>query len=282
MFSSRELQRIIDNFVNGFVEKYADFFEEITTPLLSVLLSIEKHLRATPWWVVVIIVALISIKLTKNWKLVSLNTSLLLFIWAIEQWDNGMQTLSLMLVSLFLAIIIGIPLGVLMSSTKILQKIMLPVLDIMQTMPSFVYLIPIVMLFGLGKVPALIATVIYAIPPLIRLTELGIRQVDKSVLEASHSFGASRLQKLIGIQIPLALPSIMTGINQSIMMALSMAVIASMIGAKGLGQEVLIGINRLEIGRGLLAGLAIVALAIVFDRLTQAYGNKINYLHKAK
>jgi len=148
-------------------------------------------------------------------------------------------------------------------------------LDIMQTMPSFVYLIPVVMLFGLGKIPAIIATVIYAVPPLIRLTDLGIRLVDREVLEASRAFGANARQQLFGVQLPLALPNIMAGINQTTMMALSMVVIASMIGARGLGYEVLLGINRLEVGRGLLAGLGIVVLAVLFDRITQSYGQRV-------
>jgi len=145
----------------------------------------------------------------------------------------------------------------------------------MQTMPSFVYLIPVVMLFGLGKIPAIIATVIYAVPPLIRLTDLGIRLVDREVLEASRAFGATPRQQLFGVQLPLALPNIMAGINQTTMMALSMVVIASMIGARGLGYEVLLGINRLEVGRGLLAGLGIVVLAVLFDRITQSYGQRV-------
>ena len=170
---------------------------------------------------------------------------------------------------------IGIPLGILMARINWLRSIMMPVLDVMQTMPSFVYLIPVVMLFGLGKIPAIIATVIYAVPPLIRLTDLGIRLVDQEVLEASRAFGANSRQQLFGVQLPLALPNIMAGINQTTMMALSMVVIASMIGARGLGYEVLLGINRLEVGRGLLAGLGIVVLAVLFDRITQSYGQRV-------
>jgi glycine betaine/proline transport system permease protein len=189
-------------------------------------------------------------------------------------WDQGMQTLALMIMSTAISVIIGIPVGIMMSRFSWLRRIMLPVLDVMQTMPGFVYLIPVVMLFGLGKIPAIIATVIYAVPPLIRLTDLGIRLVDQDVLEASRAFGANPRQQLFGVQLPLALPNIMAGINQTTMMALSMVVIASMIGARGLGQEVLLGINRLEVGRGLLAGTAIVVLAIIFDRITQAYGKR--------
>ena len=164
------------------------------------------------------------------------------------------------------------PLGILAARSNRLRAVLMPLLDIMQTMPSFVYLIPVLMLFGLGKVPAIFATVIYAAPPLIRLTDLGIRQVDSEVMEAVNAFGANRWQQLFGVQLPLALPSIMAGINQTTMMALSMVVIASMIGARGLGEDVLVGIQTLNVGKGLEAGLAIVILAVVIDRITQAYG----------
>ena len=196
-------------------------------------------------------------------------------IGVLGMWDAGMQTLALMIMAAGLSVLIGIPLGVLMARVNWLRSVMLPVLDVMQTMPSFVYLIPVVMLFGLGKIPAIIATVIYAVPPLIRLTDLGIRLVDREVLEASRAFGANPRQQLFGVQLPLALPNIMAGINQTTMMALSMVVIASMIGARGLGYEVLLGINRLEVGRGLLAGLGIVVLAVLFDRITQSYGQRM-------
>ncbi len=201
--------------------------------------------------------------------------ALLCVIGVLGLWDAGMQTLALMIMAAGLSVVIGIPLGVLMARVNWLRSVMLPVLDVMQTMPSFVYLIPVVMLFGLGKIPAIIATVIYAVPPLIRLTDLGIRLVDREVLEASRAFGANPRQQLFGVQLPLALPNIMAGINQTTMMALSMVVIASMIGARGLGYEVLLGINRLEVGRGLLAGLGIVVLAVLFDRITQSYGQRM-------
>jgi len=171
-----------------------------------------------------------------------------------------------------ISVVIAIPLGILAARSDRLRAVLMPLLDIMQTMPSFVYLIPVLMLFGLGKVPAIFATVIYAAPPLIRLTDLGIRQVDREVMEAINAFGANRWQQLFGVQLPLALPSIMAGINQTTMMALSMVVIASMIGARGLGEDVLVGIQTLNVGKGLEAGLAIVILAVVIDRITQAYG----------
>jgi glycine betaine/proline transport system permease protein len=197
---------------------------------------------------------------------------LLFLVGAVGLWDKLMQTLALMLVATCISVVIAIPLGILAARSNRLRAVLMPLLDIMQTMPSFVYLIPVLMLFGLGKVPAIFATVIYAAPPLIRLTDLGIRQVDREVMEAINAFGANRWQQLFGVQLPLALPSIMAGINQTTMMALSMVVIASMIGARGLGEDVLVGIQTLNVGRGLEAGLAIVILAVVIDRITQAYG----------
>jgi glycine betaine/proline transport system permease protein len=190
-------------------------------------------------------------------------------------WDNTMRTLSIITVCTLMSIAIGLPLGVLMARSDRAQAIVTPILDVMQTMPSFVYLIPVVMLLGIGKVPGLIAVVIYAIAPIIRLSNLGIRLVDKEVLEAAESFGASPTQKLFGVQIPLAMPNIMAGINQTIMMALAMVVIASMIGVKGLGQPVLKAITNQYFSMGLFNGLAIVALAIIFDRVSQAYGNRL-------
>ncbi len=190
-------------------------------------------------------------------------------------WEKAMQTLALMLVATFLSVLFGIPMGIFMACSDRLRAILLPVLDAMQTMPSFVYLMPALLLFGLGKVPAIFATVVYAVAPVIRLTDLGIRLVDREVVEASEAFGATPAQRLLGVTLPLALPTIMAGINQTTMMALSMVVVASMIGARGLGEEVLLGIQRLDVGRGAVAGLAIVLLAIVMDRITQSYGRRI-------
>ena len=198
-----------------------------------------------------------------------------LLIWSMALWKPTMQTLSLMSVSILVTVVVGLPLGILMSQSDRARSIMLPILDMMQTMPSFVYLIPVVMLLGLGNFAGVIATMIYAAPPLIRLTDLGIRLVDKEVMEAATSFGASRRQKLFNVQIPLALPNIMAGLNQSIMMALAMVVIASMIGVRGLGQEVLFGLQRQEPGTGFIAGLSIVLIAIVLDRITQSYGRRM-------
>ena len=271
----RELRRAIDGFVDSLVTDYADTLEALSKPFLHILVWLEQVLRSSPWWAVVLAVVAIAWLVSRRIGLSVAMGSLLCVVGLLGLWDAGMQTLALMIMAVVLSVIIGIPLGILMARINWLRSIMMPVLDVMQTMPSFVYLIPVVMLFGLGKIPAIIATVIYAVPPLIRLTDLGIRLVDQEVLEASRAFGANSRQQLFGVQLPLALPNIMAGINQTTMMALSMVVIASLIGARGLGYEVLLGINRLEVGRGLLAGLGIVVLAVLFDRITQSYGQRV-------
>jgi glycine betaine/proline transport system permease protein len=185
-----------------------------------------------------------------------------------------MQTVALLIVSVGIAIVLGIPFGVLTARSAVARAIVNPVLDLMQTIPSFVYLIPAAMLFGLGKVPALLATVVVAVPPLVRLTELGLRQVNRDALDAATSLGATRWQLLVRVQLPLALPSIQQGLNQATLMALSMVVIASMIGARGVGETVLVGLQRNDAGLGLIGGLTIVILAVVLDRALQAGGQR--------
>ena len=274
LFDPAKLRKGIDKFVDGIVTDYGDSLGALSDHFERWLAWFEKLLRTAPWWSVVLAVIVIAWLLTRRIGLSLLMGGLLRIISLLGLWDAGMQTLALMLMATFLSVVIGIPVGILMGRLDWVRAVLHPVLDIMQTMPSFVYLIPVVMLFGLGKTPALIATIIYAVAPLIRLTDLGIRLVDKEVLEASRAYGANAWQQLFGVQIPLALPNIMAGINQTTMMALAMVVIASMIGATGLGQEVLQGINRLEVGRGLMAGVSIVVLAILFDRITQGYGRR--------
>ncbi|WOS38734.1 Glycine betaine/choline transport system permease protein OusW [Oligella urethralis] len=275
IFSAREAKRAIDGFVDDLVVNYADTLTAMSQPFLKILVWIEQLLRGAPWWSIILAVVILAYLASRR-VFFSLSMGLLLFLMgSIGLWDAGMETLALMIMATVLSVLVGIPLGIITGKSKIVRSVMLPLLDVMQTLPSFVYLIPVVMLFGLGKIPAIIATVIYAVPPLIRLTDLGIRLVDKEVLEASRSFGANSLQQLFGVQLPLALPNIMAGLNQTTMMALSMVVISSMIGARGLGYEVLLGINRLEVGRGLLAGIGIVILAILFDRISQSYGKRI-------
>jgi len=260
--------------VEWLIVNYGDAFEAAANAVLYLLVRLEGLLRGLPWWLVLGAIALIAFHASRRLWLTLGVIAAMLLIGSLGLWDLAMQTLALMLVATAISVLIGIPCGILLSRGDRLRALVLPVLDAMQTLPSFVYLIPALMLFGLGKVPAIVATVIYAVPPLIRLTDLGIRLVDVEVLEASRAFGATRRQQLFGVQLPLALPNIMAGINQTTMMALSMVVIASMIGARGLGEEVLLGIQRLDVGRGLEAGVAIVALAIVFDRISQAYGRR--------
>ena len=262
----------VNGWVDALVANYGDVFRQISDVLLLAIVRLEGALRTTPWWLILLVVAVVSYHATRRVIPAAVITGLLFLVGAMGLWDKLMQTLALMLVATLIAVLIGIPLGILCARSNRLRTMLLPLLDIMQTMPSFVYLIPVLMLFGLGKVPAIFATVIYAAPPLIRLTDLGIRQVDKEIMEAVNAFGANRWQQLFGVQLPLALPSIMAGINQATMMALSMVVIASMIGARGLGEEVLVGIQTLNVGKGLEAGLAIVILAVAIDRITQAYG----------
>lgn len=276
------LGKWVNQFVDWLVVNYGAAFEAFADSLLTVLVALEQVLRGAPWWVVLIAIAAITWHASKNWKLVIGLVVAMFAIGMLGLWDKAMQTLALMIVATSLSVLIGIPVGIAMAMSNRLRAVMLPILDTMQTMPSFVYLIPALMLFGLGKVPAILATVIYAAPPVMRLTDLGIRLVDQEVLEASRSFGASRKQILFGVQLPLALPNIMAGINQTTMMSISMVVIASMIGARGLGEQVLMGIQRLDVGAGMEAGVAIVLLAVVFDRIGQAYGKRSQRSHDAE
>ncbi|MFV1850760.1 MAG: ABC transporter permease [Thalassospira sp.] len=276
------LGKWVNQFVDWLVINYGATFEAFADSLLTVLVALEQVLRGAPWWVVLIAIAAITWHASKNWKLVAGLVIAMFAIGTLGLWDKAMQTLALMIVATSLSVLIGIPVGIAMAMSNRLRAIMLPILDTMQTMPSFVYLIPALMLFGLGKVPAILATVIYAAPPVMRLTDLGIRLVDPEVLEASRSFGASRKQILFGVQLPLALPNIMAGINQTTMMSISMVVIASMIGARGLGEQVLMGIQRLDVGAGMEAGIAIVLLAVVFDRIGQAYGKRSQRSHSTE
>lgn len=262
----------INDFVQSLVVNYGFVFKAISQTILQAILFFEWILRGLPWWVVLVAFMALAWFASRKITLVAMVGILLLVVGALGLWDLTMQTLALMLISTVISVAIGVPLGIWLAKSSIMRRVTLPVLDIMQTMPSFVYLIPAIMLFGLGKVPAVLATIIYAVPPLIRLTDLGIRQVDSEVVEAATAFGGSPRQILFGVELPLATPTIMAGLNQTIMMALSMVVVASMIGARGLGEQVLNGIQTLDVGKGLEAGLGIVILAIVLDRITQSLG----------
>ncbi|MDO6563959.1 proline/glycine betaine ABC transporter permease [Amphritea sp. 1_MG-2023] len=270
----RDIRKYLDTAYRDFSREYGEMIEGFFDPLLTFLVWFEKLLLATPWWLVIAIVAGLAYLSSRSWKL-SLGVVISFFmIGYFGMWDNTMRTMSIILVCTFMAIALGVPIGIAMARSDRVQSVVTPLLDIMQTMPAFVYLIPVVMLLGIGKIPGVIAVIIYAIPPVIRLTNLGIRLVDKDVLEAATAYGANSMQRLMGVQLPLAMPTIMAGINQTIMMALSMVVIASMIGVKGLGQPVLKSITNQYFTLGLLNGLAIVALAIIFDRVSQAYAKR--------
>ncbi|WP_315928285.1 proline/glycine betaine ABC transporter permease [Mesorhizobium sp. SP-1A] len=271
----RALKKSIDEGFRTFTRAYGDGIESFFDPLQYFLIHSERFMTNTPWPIILALVALIAWFATRSWKIVAGSLLTLVVIGLFDMWDDTMKTISMIFVCTVLSIIIGIPIGIAMSRSDRLQSMINPVLDVMQTMPSFVYLIPVVMLLGIGKVPGLIAVVIYAIPPMIRLTNLGIRLVDKDVLEAADAYGSSGWQKLKNVQMPLALPTIMAGVNQTIMMALAMVVIASMIGVQGLGQPVLKAIANQYFTLGVFNGLAIVGIAIIFDRVSQAYGKRL-------
>jgi glycine betaine/proline transport system permease protein len=271
----RELRIAIDEAFNWVVINFGEELELAFLPVLKMLLGIQQFLLWMPWWVFMILICAAGWFATKSWKVTLAFLVMLFLTGAMGLWEPMMATVALMLTATLLAILIGIPVGIAMSRSNPIQAFMLPILDIMQTMPIFVYLIPFVMLFGPGKIPALLATLVFALPPVIRLTNLGIRHVDPEVMEAVTAFGATPRQRLFSAQVPLAMPTIMAGINQTTMLALSMVVIAALIGGGGLGYQVLQGIQRLEISRGLMAGIAIVFLAIIFDRIAQAYGQRM-------
>ncbi len=271
----RELQRVIDDGFRSFTRSHGDMIEGLFSPLQTMLIWFERLLLGTPWLLVLAVVAALAWGASRSLRVVIGSVATLVLIGLFGMWDDTMKTISMVLAATLLSIAIGLPLGILMARSQRVQRIISPILDIMQTMPSFVYLIPVVMLLGIGRVPGLIAVVIYAIPPMIRLTNLGIRQVDREVLEATDAFGSSAWQKLVKAQLPLALPTIMAGINQTIMMALAMVVIASMIGVQGLGQPVLRAISNQYFTLGLFNGFAIVGIAILFDRISQAWGKRL-------
>ncbi|HHV34368.1 MAG TPA: proline/glycine betaine ABC transporter permease [Syntrophomonadaceae bacterium] len=260
----------IDSFINWLVVAWGPFFEGLSNMVLGMLLQIETLLKWVPWWVWIIIITLIAWRQTHDLLKTILPGLLIFTIGMFGLWGVAMETLGIVIIAVLISLVIGIPTGIAMSNSDRFNAFNTPILDAMQTMPSLVYLIPALMLFGLGKVPGVFATVIYALPPVVRLTNLGIRQVSREVQEAALTFGASRWQMMKEVRFPLAMPTIMAGINQTTMMALSMVVIASMIGAGGLGEEVLKATNRIDVGKGFEAGWAIVVLAIVIDRMSQA------------
>ena len=275
LVDTRPLRRWVDDSLEWVVRNWGDEFEAAAQPLLFLLNTIQSFLLWLPWWLIILVLVGLAYAATRRLVLPIIVLVAMIFLGLMELWEDSIKTMALMIAATLSAIVLSLPMGILMARSAITRRIVTPILDLMQTLPSFVYLIPVVMIFGPGKIPALIATIVYAAPPLVRLTDLGLRLVDSDVLEASRAFGTTPRQRLFGVQIPLAMPTILAGINQTTMMALAMVVIASMIGAGGLGYQVLQGIGRLEVSRGLFAGLGIVVLAIIFDRVTQAFGKQL-------
>jgi glycine betaine/proline transport system permease protein len=271
----REIKKGIDLGFRQFTREYGEFWENLFMPLRDFLLWSEALLTDSPWLIILAGLAALAWMATRNWKIVLGSVLTMVVIGIFGMWEDTMKTVSMVFVSTLVSLALGLPIGVLMSRYDPLQRVVSPVLDVMQTMPSFVYLIPVVMLLGIGKVPGLIAVVIFSIPPVIRFTNLGIRLVPADMLEAADAFGTSYWQKLLKVQFPLSLPTIMGGVNQTIMLALSMVVIASMIGVQGLGQPVLKAISNQYFTLGVFNGMAIVGIAIIFDRISQAYGKRL-------
>ncbi len=267
---SNEVEGALDDSIDWIVITFGDFFDAVSDAIKVVLGKLRDLLIWIPWPIMMALVFII------GWKVASLKIAImslvgLIVLAMVSLWEPTMVTVAIMIVAVFLSIVIGVPVGILAARSDSVDTGIRPVLDTMQTMPSFVYLVPGIMLFGLGNVAAIFATVLYALPPCIRLTNLGIRQVDPSVVEAGQSFGSSNIQLLFKIQIPMAIPTIMAGINQTVMMALAMSTIAAMVGAGGLGIEVLRAMGQLREGEAVLAGCAIVILAIIIDRISQGY-----------
>lgn len=259
----------VDDLLNWLVGNYRWFFQLLRTPIDYALVAIENVLQSTPQVVMILLAWLLGWQVSDRRTIILVLLSMI-SIGLVGAWSQAMTTLALVITSVLFCVLLGIPLGMLLSRSTKLEALIRPLLDAMQTTPAFVYLIPVVMLFGVGNVPGIIVTIVFALPPLIRLTILGIRQVPPEVIEAAYAFGASEKQVMFKIQIPLALRTIMTGINQTLMLSLSMVVVASMIAVGGLGQMVLRGIGRLDIGQAAVGGFGIVLMAITLDRLTQA------------
>ena len=253
------------------VENFRPFFQTVRGPIDGTLTWVESLLLSVPTLAMVALLGLLAWQFASRAIAIGAVVSLLI-VAMLGIWPEAMVTLSLVLTSLVFCMVIGLPLGILLASSDRAQRLTRPLLDAMQTTPAFVYLVPVVMLFGIGNVPGVIVTIIFALPPLVRLTNLGIRQVRPDLIEAARAYGASPWQMLTKVQLPLAMPSIMAGVNQSLMLSLSMVVIASMIAVGGLGQMVLRGIGRLDMGLATVGGLGIVLLAITLDRFTQALG----------
>lgn len=263
----------IDIFVDWLTVTFEVLFDGITIGLEAIVDGLLTLFTFIPSYLFIIIIALLAWKIsTKGIALFALVG--LLLIDNLGYWDGMLETLSLVLTAVLISIVIGIPLGIWASQNRTTKQIIIPILDFMQTMPAFVYLIPAIFFFSIGVVPGVVASVIFAVPPTIRLTILGIQQVPADIIEATVAFGSTTGQRLLKVQLPLAMPTIMAGINQSIMLALSMVVIASMVGSPGLGADVYRAVTQIQIGKGFEAGIAIVVMAIILDRITQNIGKK--------
>lgn len=261
----------IDSFVDWLTVTFAFLFDGITVTLEGIVEGLFAVLEIIPSFILLILIGLLA------WKLSSKGIALfavigLFLIDNLGYWEAMLETLSLVLTAVIITVLIGIPLGIWASQKNVVKQILTPILDFMQTMPAFVYLIPAIFFFSIGVVPGVVSSVIFAVPPTIRLTILGIQQVPRDIIEATEAFGSTTRQRLLKVQLPLAMPTIMAGINQSIMLSLSMVVIASMVGAPGLGADVYRAVTQIQIGRGFEAGLAIVVMAIILDRITQNVG----------
>jgi len=261
----------VDQSVHYLLDHDASSFDTVGRAIESFAAFVEHSLQAIPMWALMAFFILIGLWRV-GWRFAIFATCSLLLIYATGFWDQTVVTLGLTLSSTVISLVVGIPLGIWTAKSRLVQTIVRPILDLMQTMPAFVYLIPAAMLFGLGRVPGILSTVIFAMPPAVRLTSLGIKHVNREIVEAGQAFGCTPWQLLYKVQFPNALPSIMQGVNQTIMMALSMVIIASMVGAGGLGNDVLASIQRLDIGLGFESGLSVVLLAIILDRITESFG----------
>lgn len=268
MFNFRiPLRQWIEDFVRFLSDVFGPAFDSFADVTNNIISALTRFLiGATP--IPVIIGLVVIVVLLAGWRLGLFALAGLLLIENIGLWRPFLQTLSLVLVAQIFILAVGVPLGILAAANRTVDRILRPILDFMQTMPAFVYLIPAVMFFGIGLVPGMVATFVFALPPLVRLVSLGIKQVPTELIEAADAFASTPWQRLIKVQLPVALPTIMAGVNQSIMLNLSMVVIASMIGAQGLGTEVLRGIQRIQVGQGFEAGIAVVILAVLLDRIT--------------
>jgi|SRR5690625_3185913 len=267
------LDEWVESFVDFLTSYFSVFFDSITTGIEWINEGLVSLLQIGPPIVLIIVIALIAWWVV-NWKIALFSLIGLGLVDNLGYWPETIETITLIIMSVLISFIIGVPLGIWMSQKHTVQSVITPILDFMQTMPAFVYLIPAVVFFGLGVVPGVIATIIFSMPPTVRLTNLGIRQVDEELVEASNAFGSTAGQRLTKVQIPLAMPTIMAGVNQTIMLSLSMVVIASLVGAPGLGTIVYRAVTQVNIGMGFEGGIALVILAMILDRITQGANTK--------